>query len=174
MRTVKGLVFLACAIATTGISPEAMAAVLCQKKSGVVVARPDACKKKETPVDVNSIIAGSTAVTNLTSQVTALSNQVGSVDTMIVTESDTTPASTFDAEHTVACPTGYKAIGGGVAGEYNQIAVDASGPTVGGQPTNTIPVGTSTVADGWFVRVFSFGGDAEPFKVSAICVKLAP
>ena len=138
--------------------------------------RTDSCKKKETPVDVNSLIAASAAVTNLTNQVSTLNTQVASAlhETVVVTEADSTPASTFDSEHTVACPTGYQAIGGGVAGEYNQIAVDASGPTVGGQPTNTIPVGTSTVADGWFVRVYSYGSDVEPYKVSVICAKPAP
>ena len=85
-----------------------------------------------------------------------------------------TDASSNDAELTVACPAGYQATGGGVAGEFNQIAVDASGPTIGGQPTNTLPAGMSGAPDGWFARVFSFQSDAEPFKVSVICVKPGP
>src|SRR5262249_6372540 len=127
MRAGTSLVLIAvCAFVDGGISREAAAAVLCQKKTGAILVRPDACKKKESPFD-------------LTPFVTPALPQRGLSDTVIVTESDTTPASTFDKEHTVACPAGYQAIGGGVAGEYNQIGVDASGPTIGGAPTKAHP-----------------------------------
>ena len=157
-RGASGLLLIAvCAIAGITVPRQAGAAILCQKKSGVIVVRLDTCKKKEAPFDLDSFIA-----------------QRYLHETIVVTESDSTDASNNDHEHTVACPAGYEAIGGGVAGEYNQISVDASGPTVGGQPTNTIPAGTSTAADGWFVRVYSFYGDPEPYKVSVICVKPRP
>jgi hypothetical protein len=42
---------LACLVAVTS----AEAALLCQKKSGVVVVRADACRKKETPVDAAAL-----------------------------------------------------------------------------------------------------------------------
>lgn len=150
-------VLTACALVGTAAPREAGAAVLCQKKSGAISVRPDVCKKKETPFDLQPFIP-----THL-------------YETIIVTESDTTPASTTDDEHTVLCPAGYQATGGGVAGEFDQIGVDASGPTIGGQATNALADGMSTTgADGWFVRVFSFGADAEPYKVSVICAKPAP
>ena len=179
MQTRKSLPLIAaCVIATTAISTEAGAAVvLCQKKSGALLVREDSCKKKETPFDMSSLVAGSNAVTSLASQVATLTTQVESAlhDTVIVTEEDSTAANTTDAEHVVSCPPGYQATGGGVAGVFNQIGVDASGPTIGGEPTNTFAVGTSTIpADGWFARVFSFGADEEPFKDSVICVKPGP
>jgi hypothetical protein len=179
MQARKSLPLIAaCAIATTAISTEAgAAAVLCQKKSGALLVREDSCKKKETPFDLSALVAGSNAVTSLASQVATLTTQAESAlhDTVIVTEEDSTAANTTDAEHVVSCPPGYQATGGGVAGVFNQIGVDASGPTIGGEPTNTFPAGTSTIpADGWFARVFSFGADEEPFKVSVICVKPGP
>ena len=186
MQTRKSLPLIAaCAIATIAISTEAGAAsVLCQKKSGALLVREDSCKKKETPFDLSSLVAGSNAVTSLASQVATLTTQAATLttqvesalhDTVIVTEEDSTAANTTDAEHVVSCPPGYQATGGGVAGVFNQVGVDASGPTIGGEPTNTFPVGTSTIpADGWFARVFSFGADEEPFKVSVICVKPGP
>ena len=159
MRAAAGVsLIVACAVVGLAGPREAgAAAVLCQKKSGALSIRQDACKKKETLVDIDQLIPRHLH------------------ETVIVTESDMTGANTTDVEHTVACPAGYQAIGGGVAGEFNQIGVDASGPSIGGQPTNTIADGTSTTgANGWFVRVFSFGADAEPYKVSAICAKPAP
>jgi hypothetical protein len=137
------------------LASEAGAAVLCQKKSGTILVRPDACKKKETSFDLTPFVAPLIPVT----------------ETVVVTGSSSTEANTNDAELTVACPAGFRATGGGVAGEFNQVGVDASGPTIGGQPTNVTPDGTTTTADGWFVRVYSFQGDVEPFKASVICVK---
>src|SRR5262245_24107906 len=122
----------ACAIATTAISTEAGAApLLCQKKSGALLVRDGSCKKKETQFDLSALVAASNAVTSLSSQVATLTTQVGDAlhDTVVVTEEDSTGADTIDAEHIVSCPAGYQATGGGVAGEFNQIAVDASGPT---------------------------------------------
>ena len=138
------------------LSSEAGAAVLCQKKTGAILVRADACKKKETPFDVNAFV-------NFP--------EIPVTETIVVTESASTGANSDDAELTVLCPAGFHATGGGTAGEVDQIAVDASGPTIGGQPTNATPVGTAPLADGWFVRVYSFFGDVEPFKVSVICVK---
>jgi len=139
------------------ISSEAgAAAVLCQKKTGAILVRADACKKKETPFDVNAFVTFP---------------EIPVSETLVVTQTGATDASTNDAELTVACPSGYHATGGGTAGEYNQVGVDASGPTIGGQPTNATPGGTAPLADGWFARVFSFGADVEPFKVSVICAK---
>lgn len=94
-------------------------------------------------------------------------------ETVVVTESDTTLDSAEDDEHTVLCPSGYQALGGGVAGNFDQIGVDATGPSVGGQPTNATPVGTAAFANGWFTRVFSFDADAEPYKVSVVCARPA-
>jgi len=174
MQVMRGLSLVAsCAIAAMAIPNEAVAAVLCQKKTGAILVRPDACKKKETAFDLSPFVAASTAVTNLTTQLAA-ADQRYLHETTVVTGAGSTDASSNDAELTVACPAGYQATGGGVAGEFNQIGVDASGPTIGGQPTNTLPAGMSGAPDGWFARVFSFQGDAEPFKVSVICVKPGP
>ena len=159
MRAAAGVsLIVACAVVCLAGPREAgAAAVLCQKKSGALAIRQDACKKKETAVDLQQFFPRHLH------------------ETVVVTASGMTGADTIDVELTVACPAGYQAIGGGVAGEFNQVGVDASGPTIGGQPTNTIPDGMSTTgADGWFVRVFSFGADVEPFKASAICAKPAP
>jgi hypothetical protein len=57
------------------------AAVLCQKKSGAVFVRETACKKKEAPVDVSSLLGTLPERTAaLESSVTALQTDVASLD----------------------------------------------------------------------------------------------
>jgi len=52
----------ACVVAATALmSAPSSAAVLCQKKSGTVVVR-EACKKKETPLDLAEVVGGSGAI----------------------------------------------------------------------------------------------------------------
>ena len=52
----------ACVAAATALmSAPGSAAVLCQKKSGAVVVR-EACKKKETPLDLAGVVGGSGAI----------------------------------------------------------------------------------------------------------------
>ena len=49
MRMMKGMVVVAGVVGLAGV---AQSAVLCQKKSGAVFVRSDACKKKETTLDL--------------------------------------------------------------------------------------------------------------------------
>jgi hypothetical protein len=163
------LIAISALLTTVSARPAAAAPVLCQKKSGAIVVHEGACKKKETAFDLSPFVSASSAFTDLGSQVGQALH-----GTVVVTQAGMTGANMMDTELTVGCPTGYQATGGGTAGTFNRIGVDASGPTIGGQPTNSVSVGTAGPADGWFVRVYSFNGTAEPFNASVVCVKPGP
>src|SRR5689334_8768154 len=163
------LITISALVITVAANRAAAAPVLCQKKSGAIVVHDGACKKKETAFDLSPFISASSAVTDLGTQVGQALH-----GTVVVTQAGMTGANTMDTELTVSCPAGYQATGGGTAGEFNRIGVDASGPTIGGQATNSLSVGTAGAADGWFVRVYSFNSTVEPFKASVVCVKPGP
>ena len=70
------------AVAVTEGLDTAEAAVLCQKKSGAIVVRDPACKKKETPFDVSPFVAAVPAVTELTSRVTGVDLELDALKAM--------------------------------------------------------------------------------------------
>ena len=70
------------AVAATKGLDAAEAAVLCQKKSGAIVVRAPACKKKETPFDVSPFVAAAPAVTELTNQVTSVDHELDALKAM--------------------------------------------------------------------------------------------
>jgi hypothetical protein len=76
-----GLVVSAMAIFA---SSAATGATLCQKKSGALFLR-DACKKKETAVDPNTLIDSTALLGTLPSRVTTLEGSIGSLQSNVTT-----------------------------------------------------------------------------------------
>ena len=95
------------------------AAVLCQKKSGVVFVRDPACKKKETPVDVTSFLGTlPTRVTALESSVSSL--QTSAADALTKTSPGTVAGyATVDADGSLV--ESYSSTGGAVSSSRAQI-----------------------------------------------------
>ena len=109
------------------------AAVLCQKKSGVVFVRDPACKKKETPLDVTSLLgtlptrvtALESSVSSLPTRVTALESSVSSLQTSAADAlTKTSPGTvagyaTVDADGSLV--ESYSSTGGAVSSSRAQI-----------------------------------------------------
>ncbi len=76
--TVMAGLALACVL--SGVAPAAGAGVLCRKKSGEIFLRDTACRKKETPVDVGTLLGTlPTRVGAVEASVSTLAANVGAL-----------------------------------------------------------------------------------------------
>lgn len=91
--------------------------------------------------------------------------------TLTVVATDSVPAGAIDS-HTVSCPSGYEAVGGGADADDGTTFVSSSAPLYGTTRVRDTADGQQPAATGWYVRVFNSAAAADTFKIAVVCARI--
>lgn len=98
-----------------------------------------------------------------------LASEEALTDSMWVVQEFTATTSNASHESTVTCPTGFRALAGGVdsPGVLEELWVNESGPVINGANLGTTGPGTYEAATGWHAQVYN--GKATPLIYRIEC-----